>query len=233
MVFTMNFTTETGLGAALVPAVATVTPQLVPGMIAAIQEASCVKPVEAGMCCWALFDSQGQLLMTKRMLQLADLQLVWTLTSYLNTMNRTNHRAFPHTGGSLLCTLEVKNTGNSGLQALSVPGQPNCTELAKLGPGSSASCRVSKSVLQADFDIWDIVAGTANAESGMLRMSVTVTATPTAAALASHVQSTTAAVAVSLVSQPSFKVLNASLLGPEANRTVRAGASCLHLASSC
>lgn len=47
-VFTANFSTGSELGAPLVPAAVTVTPQLAPAMTATIAESTCVKPAKAG-----------------------------------------------------------------------------------------------------------------------------------------------------------------------------------------
>jgi hypothetical protein len=47
-VFTANFSTGSELGAPLVPASVTVTPQLAPALTAAIAESTCVKPTKAG-----------------------------------------------------------------------------------------------------------------------------------------------------------------------------------------
>lgn len=47
-VFTANFSSGSELGAPVVPAEVTVTPQLMPGLTATIAEASCIKPANAG-----------------------------------------------------------------------------------------------------------------------------------------------------------------------------------------
>lgn len=52
-VFTANFSTGSELGAPLVPASVTVSPQLTPAVTAMIADSSCIKPTKAGMVCCA------------------------------------------------------------------------------------------------------------------------------------------------------------------------------------
>lgn len=61
--FAAAFATESQLGAPLVPAVVTVTPQLQPSLSAAIAPTSCVKPMQAGTAvfhCLCLFTDPAQ-----------------------------------------------------------------------------------------------------------------------------------------------------------------------------
>jgi hypothetical protein len=129
-------------------------------------------------------------------------------------------------GQSLVCMLLLNNTGNTGLHMIAVPDQPLCANLTAISPGASISCNVSKVASQADFDTWDLTAGSANAAFGMFNMSVLVTAKPTAAYIAAQGLSSTGAVSVALESKPAFAVLNAGLLGADVNRTAKAGTLC-------
>lgn len=130
---------------------------------------------------------------------------------------------------SLVCTLEVKNTGNVRLTTTTVQGQPNCAGLPTLLPGSSAQCNVSKVASQADFDSWDLALGSSDpavTAAGKLQLSVPVSAKPAAGL---QTQSVTATVAVPLVSRPSFKVPVASLVGGNTSQLVKAGKLTTHL----
>lgn len=126
-------------------------------------------------------------------------------------------------GRSLVCLTRLDNTGNTGVHMIAVPDQPLCANLTAITPGTSVSCNVSKVASQADFDTWDLTAGSADAAWGMLNMSVLVTAKPTAASIAAQALSSTGAVSVALESRPALGVLNAGLLGADVSRTARAG----------
>lgn len=126
-------------------------------------------------------------------------------------------------GQSLVCIMQLNNTGNTGLHMIAVPDQPLCANLTALSPGALVSCNVSKVASQADFDTWDLTAGSAGTAFGMLNLSVTATAKPTAASIAAQTLSSTGAVSVALESRPTFGGVNAGLLGADVNRTARAG----------
>jgi hypothetical protein len=122
---------------------------------------------------------------------------------------------------SLVCSLEVNNTGNVRLQGVSVKGQAGCADYPTLLPGASFRCNVSKVSSQADFDAWDLTLGSTTAgDTRKLQLAATVTAQPVTGATMQPV-TVTVLVAVPLLSRPSFKVLSAALLG--GNQTIRAG----------
>lgn len=219
-VFTANLSTGSELGADLVPASVTVNSQLGLAMIAAIAEASCVKPSKAGalpsscLClhqltcrpkCSTISATEGSNVAAK---PAGGVHI--TLIGHCRCCTAVDDLLF--------CTLEVKNTGNVRLQGVSVQGQSGCTGFPTLLPGASVTCNVSQVASQADFDSWDLALGSTIAGAGKLQLTGTVTAQP---ATGATMQAVTGTVAVPLLSRPSFKVLSAALLG--GNQTIRAG----------
>jgi len=101
------------------------------------------------------------------------------------------------TGGITNCTLRLVNTGNVGLQNITVPDQGSgCPMVSYLAPGADHNCTMSRAVSQPDFDDWDT-------NGTRLFLQASVTALPTGVVATAQVSNSINGT-IPLLSRPSL-----------------------------
>lgn len=109
-----------------------------------------------------------------------------------------------HAGGLNNCSLRILNSGNVGLENVTVPDQDTgCPMLSYLAPGADHNCTMSRAVSQQDFDDWDT-------NGTRLFLTASVTGWPTGVVAKAQVNNVTNS-SVALVSRPSFTLVSASV----------------------